>query len=158
MYMQGRLIAFSLFAVVFVSPAWADKGLDRSTLPIAEPTYEPIEELDARKAKAPAGFQITAPTSAPNVVVVLIDDFGFGQPSVFGGPIKMPTAEKLAGKGLRYNKFHTTALCSPTRVALLTGRNHHVNNAGAIMELATGFPGNTGLDQTALRRLRRCSV
>lgn len=143
--MQGRLIAFSLFAVVFVSPAWADKGLDRSTLPIAEPTYEPIEELDARKAKAPAGFQVTAPASAPNVVVVLIDDFGFGQPSVFGGPIKMPTAEKLAGKGLRYNRFHTTALCSPTRVALLTGRNHHVNNAGAIMELATGFPGNTGI-------------
>ncbi|PYK65911.1 MAG: arylsulfatase, partial [Verrucomicrobia bacterium] len=82
---------------------------------------------------------------APNVVVVLLDDIGFGQPSAFGGPCKMPTLDKLAAAGLRYNDFHTTALCSPTRTALLTGRNHHVNNAGAIMELATAFPGNTGI-------------
>ena len=72
---------------------------------------------------------------------MLIDDIGFGASSAFGGPINMPTLEKMAGNGLRYNRFHTTALCSPTRVALLTGRNHHVNNAGAIMELATAFPG-----------------
>jgi len=76
---------------------------------------------------------------------VLIDDIGFGHASAFGGPINMPTLEKLASRGLRYNRFHTTALCSPTRTALLTGRNHHVNNAGAIMELATAFPGNTGV-------------
>ena len=79
------------------------------------------------------------------MVIVLIDDIGFGHSSSFGGPIHMPTLEKLAGNGLKYNRFHTTALCSPTRVALLTGRNHHVNNAGAIMELATAFPGNTGV-------------
>jgi arylsulfatase A-like enzyme len=79
------------------------------------------------------------------VVIVLIDDIGFGHSSTFGGPIHMPTLQSLADNGLRYNRFHTTALCSPTRTALLTGRNHHVNNAGAIMELATGFPGNTGV-------------
>ena len=79
------------------------------------------------------------------MVIVLIDDIGFGHSSTFGGPINMPTLEKMASSGLRYNRFHTTALCSPTRTALLTGRNHHVNNAGAIMELATAFPGNTGV-------------
>ena len=86
-----------------------------------------------------------APKGAPNVVVVLLDDIGFGQSSAFGGPIKMPTLDQLAAEGLRYNNFHTTALCSPTRTALLTGRNHHVNNAGAVMEVATAFPGNTGI-------------
>ena len=90
-------------------------------------------------------FEVKPPQGAPNVVIVLIDDIGFGHSSTFGGPIDMPTLEKMASSGLRYNRFHTTALCSPTRTALLTGRNHHVNNAGAIMELATAFPGNTGV-------------
>jgi arylsulfatase len=76
---------------------------------------------------------------------VLIDDIGFGHSGTFGGPIDMPALQSLADNGVRYNRFHTTALCSPTRTALLTGRNHHVNNAGAIMELATSFPGNTGV-------------
>lgn len=120
-------------------------GLDRTVLPIKEPTYPENTELDARNAKAPPRFEVKAPDKAPNVVIVLIDDIGFGHSSAFGGPINMPTLEKLAANGLKYNRFHTTALCSPTRVALLTGRNHHINNAGAIMELATGFPGNTGI-------------
>ncbi|MCI0365210.1 MAG: arylsulfatase [Phycisphaerales bacterium] len=119
--------------------------LDRTTLPIAEPAEPPIKELDARNAKAPPRFEVKAPDGAPNVVIVLIDDIGFGHSIAFGGPINMPTLQKLADGGLRYNRFHTTALCSPTRVALLTGHNHHANNAGAIMELATAFPGNTGV-------------
>ena len=119
--------------------------LNRTVLPIPEPKYPPIKELDARKAKAPPRFEVKAPEGAPNVVIVLVDDMGFGQPSAFGGGVKMPTLERLAQNGLRYNQFHTTALCSPTRTALLTGRNHHSNNAGAIMELATAFPGNTGI-------------
>ena len=82
---------------------------------------------------------------APNVVVVLIDDIGFGASSTFGGPINMPNLEKIAANGLKYNRFHTTALCSPTRVALLTGYNHHSNNAGSIMETSTAFPGNNGV-------------
>lgn len=120
-------------------------GLDRTVLPIKEPTYPIITELDARQAKAPPRFEVKPPEGAPNVVIVLIDDIGFGHSSAFGGPIQMPNLQRLATNGLRYNRFHTTALSSPTRVALLTGRNHHVNNAGAIMELATGFPGNTGI-------------
>ncbi|MEX2316013.1 MAG: sulfatase-like hydrolase/transferase, partial [Pirellulales bacterium] len=126
-------------------PTGAGAGLDRTVLPIHEPKLAPITTLDARNAKAPPRFEVKAPQGAPNVVIVLIDDIGFGHGSAFGGPIRMPTLDKLAAAGLKYNRFHTTALCSPTRVALLTGRNHHVNNAGAIMELATAFPGNTGV-------------
>ncbi len=123
----------------------ATPTVDRTVLPIAEPPTPTITEQDARKAKAPPRFAVKAPAGAPNVVVVLIDDIGFGASKTFGGAINMPTLQALADSGLRYNRFHTTALCSPTRTALLTGRNHHVNNAGAIMELATAFPGNTGV-------------
>ena len=118
--------------------------LDRTVLPVPEPQLKPITELDARKAKAPPRFEVKAPKGAPNVVIVLIDDMGFGQPSAFGGPIAMPTLDRLASEGLRYNNFHVTALCSPTRMALQTGRNHHTNNAGAVMEVATAFSGNNG--------------
>jgi arylsulfatase A-like enzyme len=127
------------------SDAGAPGELDRTVLPIKEPTYPAITELDARNAKAPKRFDVTAPEKAPNVVIVLIDDIGFGHSSAFGGPIYMPTLEKLAAAGLKYNRFHTTSLCSPTRTAILTGYNHHSNNAGAIMEVATAFPGNTGI-------------
>jgi len=135
-------------ATVFALTAGAvgfGQQVDRSVLPIPEPDPVTITELSARDAKAPARFDLRAPQGAPNVVVVLLDDIGFGQSSAFGGPIHMPTLDRLAASGLRFNNFHTTALCSPTRTALLTGRNHHVNNAGAIMELATAFPGNTGI-------------
>jgi arylsulfatase A-like enzyme len=114
-------------------------------LPIPEPTYPPSTELDARNAKAPPRFEVKAPKGAPNVVIFLLDDIGFGHPGTFGGGIPMPTLDRLAKQGLSYNRFHTTALCSPTRTALLTGRNHHTNNSGAITELATAFPGNTGV-------------
>ncbi len=119
-------------------------GIDRSVLPIPEPDYPRETELDARNATAPPRFEVKAPSGAPNVIVFLIDDIGFGHASTFGGAIPMPTLDRLASQGLKYNRFHTTALCSPTRVAILTGRNHHTNNAGAIMEVATAFPGNTG--------------
>jgi arylsulfatase len=130
-----------------VTPVAADEtdALDRTVLPIPEPTYPSTATLDARDAKAPPRFEVKAPSGVPNVVIILIDDIGFGASSAFGGPINMPTLEGLAAKGLKYNRFHTTALCSPTRVSLLTGHNHHANNAGAIMELATAFPGNTGI-------------
>jgi arylsulfatase len=139
------LCRLALLGLFFSGWASAADTLDRTVLPILEPTQETITILDAREAKAPPRFAVTAPEGAPNVVIVLIDDIGFGASSAFGGPIEMPTLEKLAGGGLKYNRFHTTALCSPTRTALLTGHNHHANNAGAIMELATAFPGNTGI-------------
>ncbi len=125
------------------TPATAMK-LDRSVLPIPEPTYPPITELDARKVKPPPRFEVKAPDGAPNVMIILIDDMGFGMSSTFGGAVRMPTADRLASQGLRYNQFHTTALCSPTRTALLSGRNHHSNNMGSIAETGTGFPGQTG--------------
>jgi arylsulfatase len=117
---------------------------DRTQLPIHEPEYPHSTALDARKATPPAPFQVKAPADAPNVLIVLIDDMGFGQSSVFGGACLMPNAERLASQGLRYNRFHTTALSSPTRMALLTGRNHHTANMGSITETATAFPGDTG--------------
>lgn len=127
-----------------IGVAAAQEELDRTVLPIAEPQPPTYQELDARNAKAPARFQVKAPEGAPNVVIVLIDDIGFGGTSPFGGPIQTPTLDALANGGLRFNNFHTTALCSPTRNALKTGRNHHTTNTGSIMETATAFPGNTG--------------
>ena len=126
-------------------PSTAPVSLDRSKLPIKEPTYPAITILDARKAKAPPRFQVKAPEGAPNVMVILIDDQGFGVASAFGGPVKEPVLDRLASEGLRFNNFNTTALCSPTRTALLTGYNHHSNNMGGIAEIATAFPGNTGM-------------
>jgi arylsulfatase A-like enzyme len=143
-----RLLRSILQLVIFfaaAAPVWSQDTLDRTVLPIPEPQPQVFTELDARNAKAPPPFRVTAPNGAPNVVIVLLDDMGFGQSSAFGGPIHMPTLDMLAAAGLRYNNFHTTALCSPTRNALLTGRNHHVANSGAIAELATSFPGNTGI-------------
>ena len=146
MKLNTNLILLSLaLGATFASSAAAQDKLDRTALPIPEPKPKSITSLDARDAKAPPRFEVKAPDGAPNVVIVLIDDIGFGASSAFGGPIKMPTLDKMAAAGLRYNRFHTTALCSPTRTALLTGHNHHANNAGAIMELATAFPGNTGI-------------
>src|SRR5947209_20028254 len=101
----------------------ADSGLDRTVLPILGPEYPTDTTLDARNTKAPARFEVKAPAKAPNVIIVLIDDFGFGQSSAFGGPIEMPNAERIAASGIKYNNFHTTSLCSPSRVALLTGYN-----------------------------------
>src|SRR5580700_5621444 len=117
---------------------------DRTVLPIPEPQYPHSTVFDVRNATPPPRFEVKAPANAPNVLIVLIDDMGFGQSSAFGGPIHMPTVEGLANSGLRYNEFHTTALCSPTRSALLTGRNHHMNNFGSIAETATAFPDQTG--------------
>ena len=127
-----------------VGQAANDAALDRTVLPIAEPHRAITHELDARNAKAPPRFEVKAPAGAPNVVIVLIDDLGFGATSAFGGPIGTPTLDQLAQGGLRYNNFHTTALCSPTRAALKSGRNHHTVNMGFITEMATAFPGATG--------------
>jgi arylsulfatase A-like enzyme len=134
-------------ALLFCLPAIvsAQEKLDRTILPIQAPERPPITEIDARKAKAPPQFKIDAPKNAPNVVIVLIDDIGFGTATGFGGGVGTPTLDRLSKSGLRYNQFHTTALCSPTRMALLTGRNHHSANCGSVQEVATAFPGNQGI-------------
>ncbi len=115
----------------------------RMVLPIpdaAPPRYTPYVAGDPATDFQPA-TPLRPPTGAPHVVVILLDDLGFGVSSAFGGPIRMPTADRLASAGLRYTRFHTTALCAPTRAALLTGRNHHSVGMGAVTELATAAPG-----------------
>ena len=130
---------------VFTLPALAQNSPDRTVLPIPRPKQVRETTLDVREATPPPRFEVKAPKGAPNVVIVLIDDMGFGQPSTFGGGISMPTLDQLAESGLRYNNMHVTALCSPSRAALLTGRNHHTVNTGAVQDVATAFPGNTGV-------------
>src|SRR5262249_50242790 len=88
---------------------------------------------------------VEAPAGAPNVLLILTDDVGFGASSTFGGPIPTTNFQRVADTGLRYNKYHTTALCSPTRAALITGRNHHSVASGVITEFATGYPGYNSL-------------
>jgi arylsulfatase A-like enzyme len=155
--MRLSIIGLTTLVIVLaaghVSARAQQAPLDRTVLPIPEPKHPQITELDARKTTPPPRFEVRAPSDAPNVLIILLDDMGFGQAGAFGGPVHMPTLEQLANNGLRYNEFHTTALCSPTRAALLTGRNHHVVNTGSIMETATAFPGNTGVRPAAVAPL-----
>ena len=123
---------------------FSSAGLDRTVLPIAAPEPQQYTELDVRNATPPPRFQVKAPKGAPNVLLVLVDDLGFAGTSKFGGPVGTPNFEKIANEGIYYNNFHTTAVCSPTRAAIKSGRNHHVNNMGGIIETGTPFPGNTG--------------
>jgi len=117
--------------------------LSRTVLPVPDREQVGPTTYDAKDpdTKFPPIKQLRPPKGAPNVLIVLLDDVGFGAASAFGGPCNTPTAERLAAGGLKYNRFHTTALCSPTRQALLTGRNHHTVGMGGITEIATGSPG-----------------
>ena len=121
--------------------------IQRSILPIPDQAHVGLTTYDAKDpdTRFPPLEQLRPPSGAPNVLVILIDDVGFGASSAFGGPIATPTAERLANNGLKFNRFHTTALCSPTRQALLTGRNHHSVNMGGICEIATSAPGYTSV-------------
>ncbi len=121
--------------------------LAREHLPIPDPKHVGLTTYDAKdpKTKYPPIRELRPPDGAPNVLVVLIDDVGFGASSAFGGACDTPAIERLAGAGLKLNRFHTTALCSPTRQALLTGRNHHSVGMGAITEMATSAPGNNSI-------------
>jgi len=124
-----------------------DRHISRDILPIPDVPPTGLTTYDAKDPDTsfPPIEPLRAPEGAPNVLVVLIDDVGFGASSVFGGPCNTPTFERLAADGLRYNRFHTTALCAPTRAALLTGRNHHSVGMGGITEVATSAPGNSSL-------------
>jgi arylsulfatase len=150
--MLPSIVAIVLAAATMMvaSTTWAEQkpvatvGLNRTVLPIPEPKRPVYTELDVRNATPPPRFEVKAPKGAPNVLIVLIDDLGFAGTSAFGGPVPTPAFDRLASEGLRYNNFHTTAVCSPTRAALKSGRNHHVANMGGIIETGTAFPGNTG--------------
>ena len=122
-------------------------GVARTTLPIPDRAFRGTISYDAKDGES--NFSpirpLRPPSGAPNVVLVLLDDVGFGAASAFGGPCATPTAERLAADGLRYRRFHTTALCSPSRAAMLTGRNHHSVGMGAVADLATAAPGYTSM-------------
>src|SRR6187401_1884899 len=115
----------------------------RTTLPIPDRAAPGLTTYDAKDpdTKFPPIQPLRPPAGAPNVLIVLLDDVGFGASSAFGGPCRTPNAERLAATGLKYTRFHTTALCSPTRAALLSGRNHHTVGMGGVTEIATSAPG-----------------
>jgi arylsulfatase len=115
--------------------------LNRTVLPIPATPFNGAIGLRSNDSTPSFPKKVTAPAGAPNVVLVLLDDIGFGETSTFGGPVPTPSLDKLAAAGLRYNRFHTSALCSPTRAALITGRNHHSAHTGVVTEMATGYPG-----------------
>jgi arylsulfatase A-like enzyme len=119
----------------------------RTMLPIPDRPAPGLTTFDAKDPETsyPPIEPLLPPEGAPNVLIVLLDDVGFGASSAFGGPCRTPTAERLAAGGLRFNRFHTTALCAPTRAALLTGRNHHSVGMGSVTETATSAPGNSSL-------------
>ena len=110
-------------------------------LPKAEPPFKGKIGRTVKDSTPDFPKGVEAPKNAPNILLIMTDDVGFGASSTFGGPIQTPTFQQLADEGLRYNTFHTTALCSPTRAALITGRNHHSCASGVITEMATGYPG-----------------
>ncbi|ETW21165.1 arylsulfatase, partial [Mycobacterium gastri 'Wayne'] len=114
---------------------------DRTRLPLPDTPTGGKAGRTVSESTMPTITPIRPPQNAPNVVIVLLDDVGFGATATFGGPVPTPTGDALAREGLRYNRFHTTALCSPTRAALMTGRNHHAVNTGNITEWATGYDG-----------------
>ncbi len=124
-----------------------ERHLSRDVLPIPDVPPTGLTTYDAKDPDTsfPPIEPLRPPEGAPNVLIVLLDDVGFGASSVFGGPCNTPTFERLAEDGLRYNRFHTTALCAPTRAAMLTGRNHHSVGMGGITEVATSAPGNSSL-------------
>jgi arylsulfatase A-like enzyme len=144
--MLRRLILFIL-SILFVLLAIAPFASATELLPQPDPKFDGKIGITYQTAK-PDPSVLKAPEAkqdAPNILLVLLDDVGFGAAKTFGGSIETPTLDRLAANGLRYNRFHTTALCSPTRAALLTGRNHHSVGSGTIQELATAYPGYTGL-------------
>ena len=124
-----------------IAVAASDTEWDRTVLPRPPQPFEGVTKRTLEGSVASFTQPVKAPADAPNILLVLIDDAGFGNPSTFGGPVATSTFDKLAAGGLRYNRFHVTALCSPTRAALLSGRNHHSVGFGSIAEIPGGWPG-----------------
>lgn len=145
----GFNLLYRSFALIFFSTiifsAMATISAAEEILPRPEQPFEGKIGRTAKDSTPDFPKGVTAPNGAPNVLLILTDDVGFGASSTFGGPIETPNFQRLADSGLRYNMFHTTALCSPTRAALITGRNHHSNASGVITEFATGYPGYNSL-------------
>jgi arylsulfatase A-like enzyme len=136
-----KLLSFvAIFCLALVSAAPAQE-----VLPKPEPAFRGKIGTTFKDSKPDFPTPIRASKGSPNVLIILLDDVGFGHAGSFGGAVATPTLDRLAREGLRYNQFHTTALCSPTRAALLTGRNHHSVSTGVVIEMGTGYPGYTGI-------------
>jgi len=136
----------------------ATTTIEGKSLPPQPPPFGGVINLNAKDSKACWPPRVVAPKGAPNVLLIITDDVGYGAPSTFGGVIPTPALDRVAANGLRYINFHTTALCSPTRAALITGRNHHSVGFGVISELSTGFPGYDSIipkDATTIGRILR---
>jgi arylsulfatase len=140
---SSSVIAASAIASATLSRTAASQT--PSVLPPPEPPFQGKIGRTVKDSTPDFPKSIDAPPGAPNVLLILTDDVGFGATSTFGGPIQTPNFQRVADGGLRYNMYHTTALCSPTRAALITGRNHHSVASGVITEFATGFPGYNSL-------------
>ena len=119
----------------------ATQSLDSKHLPAPPPSFQGVINFNADHSKPAWPPTVVPPKGAPNVLLIMTDDVGFGAPSTFGGTIPTPALDRIASMGLRYTMFHSTALCSPTRAALITGRNHHSVHTGVVIEQASGFPG-----------------
>ena len=137
MYARCPRFVFTLFA----SLALLSSAVAQQVLPRPDPQFNGKIGRTAKESTPDFPKEVRAPKGAPNILLIMTDDVGFAASSPFGGPIPTPTLDGLARSGLRYNQFHTTALCSPTRAALITGRNHHTAATGMIMEMGTGYPG-----------------
>jgi len=133
--------ARTLSGVLIAIAGFADPGGAQTRLPRPDPPFVGTIERTLAGSHAELPAPLRPPAGAPNVLLVLIDDAGFGNPATFGGPVRTPTLDRLAARGLRYNRFHVTALCSPTRAALLSGRNHHSVGFGMVSEIHSGYPG-----------------
>ena len=150
---RGTLLSGAVILGVSICPAMAQQvtgtlGSPEATttspgtqLPAPEPKFGGVIKEKASESTPWWPPRIVPPEKAPNVLLIMTDDQGYGAPSTFGGVIPTPNMDRIANAGLRYTNFHSTSLCSPTRAALITGRNHHSNGMGRIIELATGFPG-----------------
>ena len=142
---RAGMALVSVLSLILLAATSIGASSQDSVLPRPQPPFQGTIGRTAAESKPDFPKGVEAPKGAPNILLILTDDVGFGASSPFGGPIQTPTMQQLADDGLRYNTFHTTALCSPTRSALITGRNHHTNASGVITEMATGFPGYNSL-------------
>ena len=137
------------------SPA-ATTTIDGKQLPAPDPKFGGVIQNNALQSKPWWAPRIVPPAGAPNVLLIITDDAGFGVPGTFGGVIPTPAMDRVANAGLRYNNIHSTALCSPTRAALITGRNHHSAGFGVVSEQATGFPGYNSIIDSDKATIGRC--
>ena len=146
-YPKALVTLSVILTAIVASPMLQAKDVewDRTVLPIQQKQFAGHMGLRTSDSELDFPAEVKAPKDSPNILLIMPDDVGFGAASAFGGPVPTIALDRVAEAGVRYNQFHTTALCSPTRASLLNGRNHHTNSTGVIMELGTGFPGYNSL-------------